>query len=115
MKLQADVFPAEAIFAPAGSVDDLDLFTMESAIPEGGKKLGRIRIVILNDVIVVGQDSPTGIIVIFQDGVREYKKEQRVHKVRTLSGKAIVFTKDNNCGCGSRLKSWNPYGKILYS
>ena len=115
MRLQADVFPAEAIFAPPNVISDLDLFTMESPVPEGGKKLGRIRIIVLNDVITIGQDSPTGIVVIFQDGVQQYKKEARVHKVLTTTGKALVFTKDTNCGCGSRLKSWNPYGKILYS
>jgi hypothetical protein len=115
VKLQADVFPAEALFFPPDTASDIDALTMQTPLPAAGKRLGRIRIVVINDGILIGQDSPTGIVVIFKEAIVQYKKENRVHKAQTASGKFVIFSKDTNCGCGSRLKSWNPYGKILYS
>jgi len=27
----------------------------------------------------------------------------------TESGKGLAFRRQDNCGCGSRLRAWNPY------
>jgi len=114
MNIKADIFPAIAIFSPIGALVNLADLSFTN-IPEGAKKVDRIRVLVMNSVITVASDSPEGIKIVFREAVAQYIKDDRTHRVRTVAGKDIVFTKDSNCGCGSRLKSWNPYGKILYS
>jgi hypothetical protein len=52
--------------------------------------------------------------IVFQE---KYSKDEllgpegskKTYKLTTESGKMLAFQKDTNCGCGSRLRSWNPY------
>jgi hypothetical protein len=55
----------------------------------------------------------TGANVVFNETYISHSKIDRIHRVTTESGKLIAFSKDDNCGCGSRLRSWNPYGSII--
>jgi hypothetical protein len=50
---------------------------------------------------------------VFQENITFYEKYEKVHRVITETGKLIAFKKDDNCGCGSRLRSWSPYGSTL--
>ncbi len=60
-------------------------------------------------------DDPSGPKLIFNENITFHSKDEKVHRVITESGKMIAFRKDETCGCGSRLRSWSPYGSILMS
>jgi hypothetical protein len=112
---KVDTFPAIAVVAPADSVQDLATMTTSMPIPDGAKRLDRVRVVVLDGKVMIAIDSPQGPELIFREAITEILVEGKLVRVRTESDKAIAFTKDHNCGCGSRLRSWNPYGGTMYS
>jgi hypothetical protein len=65
-----------------------------------------------DNFITVASDSPNGPQVVFQQKYVEMTENGGVYRLSTLDGKMIAFEKDSNCGCGSRLRSWNPYRTI---
>lgn len=115
-RIVLDVFPSNIIVAPKDFVDDIELLQVKPDVPNTLYK-DVTRIVVTDSRIIVAADSPDGAQII---GNEEYESFFRGSKpdylsyVITKSGKQIAFYKDNGCGCGSRLRSWNPY-KTLYS
>ena len=115
-RIVLDVFPCNVVVAPAGFVEDI---TELKPLPDVAGTLYKdvTRIIVTDTRIMVAVDSPSGAQVI---GNEEYdtfikgSKPDYLSYVITKSGKQIAFYKDNGCGCGSRLRSWNPY-KTLYS
>lgn len=112
---RVDVFPAIVRVAPAGHLEDMTDLEMYNEAPEGTRRVDRCRVVIVQDKILVARDSPTGPELIFREEVKETRHIEKMSYAQTVSGKILVFTKDNNCGCGSRLRSWNPYGNSIGS
>jgi hypothetical protein len=117
MKIQADIFPSHVSVAPA-TLNDGDLTSLQShPTQDGAFYLQTARVLVLtNDVdvlmVVIAQDSPEGAQIVFQESIQEYipsVKQEEDSKIKTSSGKMLAFKKDTNCGCGSRLRSWNPY------
>jgi len=110
-----DIFPAVIRLSPENTVENLDDFGITGDAPQGTRKLDRCRAVILNGSLMVVVDSPSGPSLVFQEKITEEKHEKKVSKVRTVTNKVIAITKDQNCGCGSRLRGWNPYGNVVGS
>lgn len=116
MKIIADIFPAHFCGTQSkrySSVHELNAITT-------GKNdvayLQTTRVVVTETHVTVAQDSPDGAQVVFHEPYTElYAPEDRKDKVTgtyrivTTSGKFLAFQKDTSCGCGSRLRSWNPY------
>lgn len=115
MRKQLDVFPAIVKVISPGSLSDLSLANVKGDMPQGTRKLDRCRVVVLNDTIVIAVDSPEGPQLVFREKITEMLNEKGLDRVKTVSGKMLAFAKDNNCGCGSRLRSWNPFGTIVSS
>jgi hypothetical protein len=65
--------------------------------------------------ITVGIDGPRGPQVFFSAEVQEVLKVPSTQFIRviTTDGHLVVFSRSKSCGCGSRLRSWNPYGNIV--
>jgi len=120
MRIVHDIFPAHLSVAPADYSDD-EFSIKSQGNPDGVFYRDVTRVVIVEDpnghTVWVAQDSPTGPNIIFQERLATFHKadtqEQDSH-AKTVSGKILAFSKDNNCGCGSRLRSWNPY-RTLHS
>jgi len=112
---RVDVFPALLRLAPSDSLSDITTLNIRGEAPEGTRFLDRCRVVILRDQIMVALDSPTGPQLVFREKVVETRHVDKTSYAKTESGKILAFTKDENCGCGSRLRSWNPYGNIISS
>lgn len=117
MRVKADVFPAIVVVTPPNAVTDPT--TLHTNTPKdnplGARTVDRARVCIIEDQILIAVDSPTGPTLVFKDTVATYCKDSktREHFVMTTTGKALSFRKDANCGCGSRLRSWAPYGHIM--
>lgn len=113
MRIKADVFPAVLTIADPGSLEDINELLPRGGAPRGSRKLDRCRIIATDDKIMVAVDDPAGPKLVFNEKITFYSKVEKIHRVITESGKMIAFRKDDNCGCGSRLRSWSPYGSIL--
>ncbi len=110
MRSLADVFPAVAWIAPPNTVAVSD-FATSGPSPEGTRKIDRVRVVLLGNNILIAQDSPEGPKLVFREGFTARLVNGKTTTIKTDTGKTIAFTKDDNCGCGSRLRTWNPYGQ----
>lgn len=111
MKIISDVFPSHVSVVPEGMYADVSELIAYPA-PKGAGYVSTARCIITDEVVVIAQDSPNGAQIVFQEAYVDYRVEESTHRVVTKSGKMLAFTKDTNCGCGSRLRSWNPYRTI---
>lgn len=112
---RVDVFPAFLRLAPSDSLSDITTLKIKGEAPRGSRFLDRCRVVIVRDQVMVALDSPEGPQLVFREKLVEAQHVEKISYVRTESGKILAFTKDENCGCGSRLRGWNPYGNIVSS
>lgn len=110
MRAVSDVFPALVWIAPPNSVG-LDELSIPGKSPEGTRKVDRVRVVVFGDSILIAQDSPEGPTLVFREKYTHRHVDGKLQAVLTESGKVIAFIKDASCGCGSRLRAWNPYGQ----
>lgn len=109
-----DVFPAVLKLAPPDSLSDFTALDFVQKAPDGTRRLDRCRIVIVQDTIMVAVDTPEGPDLVFREPITDFSSEGDLFHVRTESAKVMVFKKDRSCGCGSRLRAWQPY-KHLFS
>lgn len=115
MKRIFDIFPAVIKLAPSDSLSDITQLPIRGDAPKGTRKLDRCRAVYLDNMLLVAVDSPEGPKVVFREQITEHAQEGKTHWVKTETGKIIVLEKDPNCGCGSRLRVWNPYRNSVSS
>jgi hypothetical protein len=106
----SDVFPALVWLAPPNSIG-LDELTIPGNAPEGTRKVDRVRVVLLGDSILIAQDTPEGPKLVFREKFTHRHVDGKLQAVLTESEKVVAFIKDSSCGCGSRLRGWNPYGQ----
>lgn len=114
MKILFDKFPCHLAAMPAGIVDDVT--TMRSFEPtKGSTYLEVTRVVVTEDHVFIAKDAPQGPQIVFRERYDEFYASEDTKKdsfVVTSSGKMLAFKKDTGCGCGSRLRGWNPYNTI---
>ena len=115
MRKIVDVFPAVVKLAPPGSLSDITMLKTTGDAPQGTRKLDRCRVVVLQNTLLIAEDSPEGPRIVFREEVDLMVQDKKLTNILTISGKIIAFMKDDNCGCGSRLRSWNPYGGFITS
>jgi hypothetical protein len=119
---RVDLFPAIIFLAEPGSFDSSAAFSFTGPKPQRTRKVDRARVAIFNEALYIVVDSPEGPKIIFRERITDYTtgttgpaSNPRTHHATTESGKLAVFGKDLNCGCGSRLRSWSPFGATAYS
>lgn len=110
MKIIQDLFPAEAILRTAY---DQPLDSMHFSI-ENGHQIKDARIIITPTHIIIAQDGPGGANIVFKEEYDPGKylrdpERRGMHRIETLAGRQLAFRITTSCGCGSRLRSWNPY------
>lgn len=112
---KVDIFPAIFLVAEADSLENYADLGFTANKPSNTRRLDRCRVAIVNSVVFVVVDSPEGHKVVFREKVTDYLRDGGTYHALTVSGKICAFTKDDNCGCGSRLRSWSPFGATLSS
>jgi hypothetical protein len=110
-----DVFPAIIRLAPPGSLSDITELPIIGDAPQGTRRVDTARAVVIQDVLIIGVDSPEGTQVVFREKITQLEKIGKTYHALTESGKIVTVAKDNNCGCGTRLRGWNPYGSFITS
>lgn len=112
---RVDVFPAVFLVADADTLPEFTDLVFFQDKPESTRRVDRCRVTIFNKKIYVVVDTPGGFQVVFREDLLDYKKLENQHNGLTTSEKIIAFRKDDNCGCGSRLRSWSPFGNQVSS
>ena len=121
MHIVFDMFPARVLVIPEQdsnatlSQEDLGYTT---PVPNS-RKVEAVRVVLTEATVMIAGDSSNGPVLIFQEKYDPStlvlnKNRSKPGRLTTVNGKIIVFQKDENCGCGSKLRSWNPY-RTVYS
>lgn len=112
MKILMDRFPCHLAAIGPEQIDDVT--TMRSYEPTPGSNYLEItRVLVTETHILVAKDSNSGPQIVFRETYETFIPSKEVTKdsfVVTSSGKMLAFKKDTGCGCGSRLRGWNPYG-----
>lgn len=70
------------------------------------------RVVLHENHVLIAIDAENGPQVIFFEkyDISDISKHPEENStIYTKSGKMIVFRENRTCGCGSRLRGWNPY------
>ncbi len=111
-----DVFPADLCAAPADYVGELTPTTNA----DNTFRVDTCRVVLTPTHVLVATDSPQGPQVVFREPYVTFDRAARPSETSTVtteSGKRLAFRKNETCGCGSRLRSWNPSRTVatLYS
>lgn len=127
-RVRADVFPALVAVAPASHtpLDAADPATTATTYGRVNSAAGHVqvdkcRVVVTLDRVLVFQDAPGGPSLIFSERIASYTPppSQRTLTIRTQatpreatittdSGKTLAFRRATGCGCGSRLRSFDP-------
>lgn len=115
MKKRIDVFPAIVRLYEPGALSDLSQAVVKGEFPQGTRRLDRCRVAVINDTLMIAVDAPGGPQVVFREKVLEVLSEKGIDRITTATDKMLAVIKDENCGCGSRLRSWNPFGSIVSS
>lgn len=114
MKIVTDLFPCHVVAVAPGIFTDPTLIRSDPPSKEG-HYVGKARVVLTEEVIVIAVDGPEGAVIAFRERYVDYIKSKITTEdsyVVTESGKMLAFKKDTNCGCGSRLRSWNAYNTL---
>lgn len=116
--IRADVFPAMLAIAPPESETRA---TTLGTLPDTIRVVEKVRVIVTLDRIVVFADSAKGPHVIFSERMDDYVAPMKATRqtirtmgpteaqVTTSSGKTLAFRKAGGCGCGSKLKSFDPF------
>lgn len=111
MKIVLDRFPCHLVAIAAGQIDDVTTLRSYDPTP-GATYLEVTRVIITEDQIIIAKDADGGPQIVFRETYDTYIPSGELTKdsfVVTSSGKMLAFKKDTGCGCGSRLRGWNPY------
>ena len=114
MKVLLDLFPARARLSPAEhapSPEEQLAATVLSRLPQS-RYVDAVRVVISDERVMIAADTSRGPALIFNeryDGATLSLNKKGTSRLVTETGKFVTFDKDANCGCGSRLRGWNPY------
>jgi len=111
VKILLDRFPCHLAAIAAGEVDDVSTMTSFEPTP-GSTYLEITRVIVTDEQVIVAKDGHDGPQIVFQEKYETFIPSEKSIEdsfVVTSSGKMLVFKKDTGCGCGSRLRGWNPY------
>lgn len=119
MSVKHDVFPAFVAVLPAEDPTLLTDMTSGPLYPKQARQIITARVVVFNNRITIAIDGNDGPKVVFNQEIDpssfiKAPKPSQDSFIQTTKGIKIAYRKDENCGCGSRLRSWNPY-RILQS
>lgn len=109
-----DLFPAFVVFVPKNDPTEVELVRSAPPFPSGVRNFDKARVVVSDTEIMVAIDSELGPKIIFKEEiipgsfVRTTEKGKDSY-VTAKNGTKVAFRKNDACGCGSRLRSWNPY------
>ena len=114
MNVIFDLFPARVVVCPEAalvSAESQSTFSWAEAIHvQHSRRVEAVRVVLTRDTVMIAADSNSGPVLIFREKYdpATLDKTKKRATLTTVTGKFLSVEKDENCGCGSRLRTWNP-------
>ena len=114
MRILLDRFPCHLAAVDAGKISDVtELRSFEPTV--GANYLEITRVIVTDEMVIVAKDGPEGPQIVFREAYETFISSEKADEdsyVVTKTGKMLAFKKDRACGCGSRLRGWNPYATL---
>ena len=115
--IKHDLFPSFVVFTAPTDDTPVDKLTSAPPNPRGAKTFDKARVVVMDNQITVAVDGDNGPTILFREkfSPEDYVKSTDAKLdsyVTTNTGIKIAYRKNTACGCGSRLRSWNPYSTV---
>jgi len=114
-KIVLDRFPCHLAAVGPDTFEDIEILRSYEPNPEASY-LEITRVILTETHVIVAKDASDGPKIVFQEKYDESyisEKSTEDSRILTASGKMLAFKKDTGCGCGSRLRGWNPYKTIM--
>ncbi len=99
MIVKRDVFPSIVTFSQG----------------ETSHQISIARVVQTESRVIIAQDSPKGPVIVYDQPYTDIPTWNGTEGSFHVGDTTITYKKDSACGCGSRLRSWNPYRNIVNS
>lgn len=111
-----DIFPATAIITAHELPAPIQDLRSAPATP-GTHQINTARVIVTSDRVLIAVDGPTGPSLVFSQSyvpgsLFKNPDKSKDSYLTAETGQAVVFRKDTVCGCGSRLRSWNPFRSV---
>lgn len=114
MKILHDIFPAHFALMQENQLSKVQDLS-SSPLTEGAYGTTKARVIVSDTRIWIALDSSDGPNIVFSEEYAEFHKSnvrEYDSYVITKTGKMLAYKHDANCGCGSRLRGWNPYNHV---
>jgi hypothetical protein len=120
MRVIYDLFPGRVRVCVAENVTDEQYETLSVFDRvQGSRLVDAVRVILTEETIMIAADSDKGPMLIFRERYvpeslrpEKPKPTRGTTRIKTVTGKVVIMEKDANCGCGSRLRGWNPYNTV---
>jgi hypothetical protein len=114
MSVRHDLFPAYVALVPADDPTPLHDIRSGPLFPKTARQVITARVVVFSNRVMIAVDGNQGPKIVFSQDIdpSTFQKSGKPIEdsfVQTTKGVKIAYRKDDACGCGSRLRSWNPY------
>ena len=114
MSAKYDLFPAFVTLAAPDDSTPLSDVSSGPPRPKTARSYDKARVIIMSNRITIAVDSDQGPKVVLSERyatntLELSKNRSEDSRLQTLLGFKIAFKRNDACGCGSRLRSWNPY------
>lgn len=122
MRVIYDLFPSRVrVVPPEQREEALAAAELNTFTEAFGRAVDRTRVIVTEKTVMVAADADAGPVLIFREKYdpatlvwSKKRSPKEVNRLVTLTGKLLVVQFSDGCGCGSRLRAWNPY-RTVYS
>lgn len=114
MSAKYDLFPAFVTLVAPSDETPLSDITSGPPNPRTARSFDKARVIVMSNRVMIAVDSDQGPRTILNERyitntLELSKNRNEDSRLQTLLGFKIAFKRNDACGCGSRLRSWNPY------
>src|SRR4051812_21458529 len=94
MAMRADIYPANVVFS------------------FGQNPYTRARAIFTADRVLVLVEAGVGVGVLYEAKLEDFSGDRKQMTALTADG-TVTVTRQSGCGCGSRLRSYRPFGRMV--
>jgi len=90
-----------------------DIYPANVQFSFGVNRHTRTRAIVTADKVLVLVDASSGPAVLYESRLEDVQVVDRRQMVATTADGEVTISRQGGCGCGSRLRSYRPFGKAI--